>query len=74
MVFVFAVDIWGSKCGVSAGHHHGIVPDDEDPQPLTQVANHLVLLFPQVPGKLFLQLDDGGSIMVTKVTTDRPTG
>jgi len=58
--FVVAVNIRGSKGGVTAGHHHGVVPDDEDPQPLTQVAHHLVLLLPQIPGKLLAQLDDGG--------------
>jgi len=58
--FVVAVNIRGSKGGVTAGHHHGVVPDDEDPQPLTQVAHHLVLLLPQIPGKLLPQLDDGG--------------
>ena len=31
--FVVAVNIRGSKGGVTAGHHHGVVPDDEDPQP-----------------------------------------
>ena len=56
--FVVAVNIRGSKGGVTAGHHHGVVPDDEDPQPLTQVAHHLVLLLPQIPGKLLAQLDD----------------
>ena len=58
--FVVAVNIRGSKGGVTAGHHHGVVPDDEDPQPLTQVAHHLVLLLPQIPGKLLAQFDNGG--------------
>ena len=29
---------------MTAGHHHGVVPDDEDPQPLTQVENLDLLL------------------------------
>ena len=43
-IVVVAVNIRGSKCGVTAGHHHGVVPDDEDPQPLTQVENLDLLL------------------------------
>ena len=57
-IVVVAVNIRGSKCGVTAGHHHGVVPDDEDPQPLTQVAHHLVLLLPQVPCILEVQGPD----------------
>ena len=58
-VFI-AVDVRGSKCGVSACHHCGVVPDDEDAQPLAQVSHHLVLVLPQVPGQLPPQLDDSG--------------
>ena len=58
-VFI-AVDVRGSKCGVSACHHCGVVPDDEDAQPLAQVSHHLVLVLPQVPGQLPPQLGDCG--------------
>ena len=42
---------------VSACHHHGIVPDVENTQPLM---HHLTLLLPQVPVHLPPQLDDSG--------------
>ena len=58
-VFI-SVNFRGSKCWVPACHHHGVVPDDEDAQPLAQVSHHLVLVLPQVSGQLPPQLDDCG--------------
>ena len=50
-VFI-SVNFRGSECWVTACHHHGVVSDDEDAQPLAQVSHHLVLVLPQVSGQL----------------------
>ena len=58
-VFI-SLNFRGSKCWVPACHHHGVVSDDEDAQPLAQVSHHLVLVLPQVSGQLPVQFDDCG--------------
>lgn len=42
-IFV-AINFWMGKCGISACHHHSIIPNTQNPQSLSQVTHQLVLL------------------------------
>ena len=44
---------------MTAWHHHGIVPDYQDLQPLAKVTHHLVLVLAKVPRQLPPQPGDG---------------
>ena len=54
-----AVNFWRGEGWVSACHHCCVVPDDEDPQSLTKVTHHLILVLAKVPRQLPPQPGDG---------------
>ena len=54
-----SVNLWGREGGRPRVQHGHVVPQEEDPQPLPEVAPHLAQLPVGVPGELQGQAADG---------------